>query len=189
MPTEISGSTGVNKIQDGTVVAGDLASSVNLGKIIATYTDQDNSAVQTTSKESWTSTAAAITLTPASTSSKFHIVANACQDLNHGSDYSSAPDVTWSVTRAISGGATTNNVTSSPNWRIDARGGSTLHNTNSASMTMVGIDSPNTTSAITYTVKFYNQSWGDFDGAVGTRYDTGNGGYGGANITIMEIAG
>ena len=34
MPTEISGSTGVNKIQDGTVVAGDLASSVALGKVL-----------------------------------------------------------------------------------------------------------------------------------------------------------
>ena len=33
MPTEISGSTGVNKIQDGTVQAGDLASGVG-GKVL-----------------------------------------------------------------------------------------------------------------------------------------------------------
>ena len=51
MPTEISGSTGVNKIQDDTVVAADIASSVYLGKVLA-VTEFNNTSVVTFSTTS-----------------------------------------------------------------------------------------------------------------------------------------
>ena len=75
MPTEISGSTGVNKIQDGTVVAGDLAGSVALGKVLqVVYANYNtDTSVNSTSDISSGLTAS---ITPSSSSSKILITAN-----------------------------------------------------------------------------------------------------------------
>jgi len=176
---------------DATKLSGDLpaisgASLTGVGKVLNTWTDTDNTSITTSSTGSWVDLGASVTLTPSSPSSKFHIVATMTADLGSGSDYSSAPDFKMSVKRAISGGATTNEVTNSPNWRMDTRGGSTMHNSDCRTFCATGIDSPGTASAITYTVHFINQSWGGYNGAVGSRYDSTYGG--GTNITIMEIS-
>ena len=81
MPTEISGSTGVNKIQDGTVVNADINSSAAIaGSKLVMPTGSTLQAVQITgggrttisSTGSWTNHIA-LSITPSSTSSKILI--------------------------------------------------------------------------------------------------------------------
>ena len=78
MPTEISGSTGVNKIQDNTIVNADINSSAAIagsklvmptGSVLQVVSSLFNSDVSTTST-SWTDTGHSLSITPSSTSSK-----------------------------------------------------------------------------------------------------------------------
>ena len=84
MPTEISGSTGVNKIQDGTVVDADINSSAaiagskisgSFGKVLQVVNAYHASEV-TTNSTSWIDTGLTATITPSSTSSKILILIN-----------------------------------------------------------------------------------------------------------------
>ena len=73
MPTEISGSTGVNKIQDDTVVAADIASSVPLGKVLQVV-QADGFANWSTNSTTWSATNATAAITPSATSSKILVM-------------------------------------------------------------------------------------------------------------------
>ena len=76
MPTEISGSTGVNKIQDGTVVNADINSSAaiagskisgGVGKVLQVVSGTSTGSTATSS-QSYVASNLAATITPTSTS-------------------------------------------------------------------------------------------------------------------------
>ncbi len=81
MPTEISGSTGVNKIQDGTVVDADINSSAaiagskisgGVGKVLQVKTAQFTGTVATMSS-SWVALPDQLSITPISATSKLYV--------------------------------------------------------------------------------------------------------------------
>ena len=78
MPTEISGSTGVNKIQDDTVVAADIASSVALGKVLGSEFIRQSSEASFSTTNQVTPTdmsGMSITYTPKSSTSSLFLIA------------------------------------------------------------------------------------------------------------------
>ena len=84
MPTEISGSTGVNKIQDGTIVNADINSSAaiagskineSFGKVLQVIST--TSSTYTHPSTSWVDiSSSSITITPSATSSKILYIYN-----------------------------------------------------------------------------------------------------------------
>jgi hypothetical protein len=169
MPTEISGSTGVNKIQDGTVVAGDLASSVDLGKVLQVVENVYSTAVSS-GTTSMVDTGLTATITPSSTSSKILVMVN--QPLVVSTDTTSSRDIAFNICRGsteiLAGtGAARND--SSHTQRYPAYN------------SLKKLDSPNTTSATTYKTQFkLNDQQADIHAQQ----------YGGSSTMIlMEIAG
>ena len=83
MPTEISGSTGVNKIQDGTVVNADINSSAAIagsklvmpaGSVIQVVQDQVLSSTTISNVNNWVGIGLSVDITPSATSSKILIL-------------------------------------------------------------------------------------------------------------------
>ena len=165
MPTEISGSTGVNKIQDGTVVASDLASSVDLGKVLQVV--QGSSTTSTsTSSTSYVDSGLSATITPSSTSSKILISATFSLDTDVGGRQF--------YVAFYRGTDNLNGVANADGW-------GTLYAPDRVIAQCSGqqLDSPSSTSALTYYVKFKSPS--------GTIEFTSQGTV--SYITLMEIAG
>ena len=166
MPTEISGSTGVNKIQDDTVVAADIASSVPLGKVLQVVQGHATAAV-VASSTSWAASTLSATITPSATSSKILIDLTAWLQLN-----GSGVHGVFTIYRDST------NLGGSYGFG-DYYGGSAgfTEITQAASY----LDSPSSTSAITY--KFYIRTQGSgtvTTGTTGSRVES---------ITLTEIAG
>ena len=164
MPTEISGSTGVNKIQDGTVVTGDLASSVDLGKVLQVLIVED-STEQSISTTTYTDTGLSLSITPSSTSSKILCLWN--MHIYNG---------------ATGSGFGTRLLRGSTNVFTTAQ----LYDTYSSASEMrvrsdyKHLDSPSTTSAITYKVQV---------GSYGSKTIATNPESGQTQLVLMEIAG
>ncbi len=142
MPTEISGSTGVNKIQDDTVVAADIASSVALGKVLQVIYGTTNTQT-TTGQTSYVDTGLSASITPSATSSKVLILVS--QNINVKTDTSSERPVYWNIVRdstqlVYAGSEVDTNTTNQ--FRGDVFNGLNF------------LDSPNTTSATTYKTQF-----------------------------------
>jgi len=87
MPTEISGSTGVNKIQDNTIVNADINSSAAIagskisggtGKVLQIKTAQFTGSVTTMSSD-WVALPDQLAITPLSATSKLYVT---CQSSN-----------------------------------------------------------------------------------------------------------
>ena len=83
MPTEISGSTGVNKIQDGTVVNADINNSAAIagsklvmpaGSIVQVKTDQVLSSTTISNSNTWTGIGLSVDITPKSASNHMIIL-------------------------------------------------------------------------------------------------------------------
>jgi hypothetical protein len=179
MPTEISGSTGVNKIQDGTVVDADINSSAAIagsklvmptGSVLQVVSDTANRAAATTST-SWSATGVTATITPSSTSSKILATYHSgiCYQDNQ---------LGWYGHFTIYRGSTNLGRSSD---------GLTGHYLNTQSANDVGfavscevLDSPNSTSALTYTVQ-----WAVNNTSARMVHDLS----GKSTITLMEIAG
>ena len=151
MPTEISGSTGVNKIQDGTVVNADINSSAAIagsklvmptGSVLQVVENVYSTAVQTGSG-SMTDTGLTATITPSSTSSKILVMVN--QPLTVSTDTSSSRDIAFSICR----GST--EITAGTG---DAKADSGTQQKFPAYNSLKKLDSPNTTSATTYKTRF-----------------------------------
>jgi hypothetical protein len=79
MPTEISGSTGVNKIQDNTIVNADINSSAAIagsklvmptGSVLQVVSKTERNYTSSTTADTWISTNHYIDITPSATSSK-----------------------------------------------------------------------------------------------------------------------
>ena len=155
MPTEISGSTGVNKIQDGTVVNADINSSAAIagsklvmptGSVIQVVKYTGAVETASTANNTWVSTAANVIITPSSTSSKIylsHTAGGLLQSPSVGQSFG------LRIKRAISGGATSYPYSSDRYHYMAA--GEDWTGTNWA---VIELDSPSTTSAITYTIEF-----------------------------------
>ena len=178
MATLISGSTGVNKITDGTITNADIASGAAIagsklvmptGSVLQVVTATSTTETSTTST-SWVALSdLTLSITPSSTSSKIWIVFSVPQYVvNSGSH------MTCNVFRGSVSGTTLGNT----NW-----GFGSVHSGSAAILGNVSgnyLDSPNTTSSQTYTVAHKIVSGG-------TGYSTVNSGRG--TITLMEIAG
>ena len=170
MPTEISGSTGVNKIQDGTVVAGDLAGSVALGKVLQVVQGSLHVETSTTSG-SFVSTGLTATITPSSTSNKIL----ASYTAPGGSSHNNSSNAAFTLFR----GTISDTNLGGNDWGYG-------YDNSTGGNTGCELDSPNTTSAVTYTVAMRNDaaaSTGICKGS-GTNANTAR-----ATLTLMEIAG
>ena len=184
MATNISGSTGVSKVQDGTVTSAKIVDgaitnadintsaaiagtkiSGSFGKVLQVKLQQD-SLILSLQSASYTDTGLSISITPSSTSSKILAMWNVQGDLG-------VAGAGWG-TQLVRG--STNIFTSSVKYAIynPASGGLRAHaNYNQ-------IDSPNTTSAVTYKVQVAS-----YDGKI--VHFNGDGAQ--TQLVLMEIAG
>jgi hypothetical protein len=178
MPTEISGSTGVNKIQDNTIVNADINSSAaiagskingSFGKVLQVVTGTTSTAVQT-GGSTYADTGLSATITPSATSSKVLIFVG--QPMDVSTDTGSAREFYFNIVRGstqLVQGSVTQDAVDANRLRVGV--GHFLNH----------LDSPNTTSATTYKTQF-KVSAGASD-----IYAQGNSTA--STITLMEIAG
>jgi hypothetical protein len=176
MPTLISGSTGVNKITDGTIVDADINASAaiagskisgSFGKVLQVVGAATNSGSSTaTSSTSFVSTGISGTITPSATSSKILVIISTA-----GSSEAAGRALYWTVYRG------------STNLGNAANGFGHLFNDNDrvrASIHMNFLDSPSTTSAVTYTIYFRSNISSNVELPADAQME---------HITLMEIAG
>ena len=177
MATLISGSTGVDKIQDGTIVNADIASGAAIagsklvmptGSVIQTIQSGSTSTTTFTVTNTWNSHISA-TITPSSTSSK--ILVFATQPVHLGGTAFLRGGI-----RVLRG--------STAIW--NTIGNKELFHVRNAEgefdvvQTLQYLDSPATTSATIYMMQGALQT-----GSTMSMWDSGRG----TNITLMEIAG
>jgi len=157
------------------------------GKILAVYQDYTTSETQTTTDNTYTDISGlAITLTPASSSSKFWLNWNTHPANATGS--AQAFNFSMDFKRAISGGTTTSAIINTTN----SSGMNRRYNYDNRSDDLAGInyfnpclaiswlDSPSTASAITYTCQFNKYQWAGTSGQ--------NMGVNGGLFQIMEVS-
>ena len=176
MPTEISGSTGVNKIQDGTVVDADINSSAAIagtklvmptGSVLQVKDSVFYTNTSTTST-SFNNTGHYVNITPASTSSKFLIQLAGGGNGNHAGN-------SWAMTTFYRDSTELSGISIGLQTLV---GGNYVYGSHSISW----IDSPSTTSEIGYKVYFRTNNSNN------TAYynwsDRGK-----VHLTVTEIAG
>ena len=171
-------------IADSAVTA---AKASGLGKIIAIYQDYSSTQVDSSTDNSYIDvTDLAITLTPASSSSKFWLSYNTHGSNNAGA--SQALNVSIDFKRAISGGTTTSNIINATDsgamnrrYNYDNRSNTLGINYLNPMLGVTWLDSPSTASAITYTPQFNKYQWA---GTSGTSM-----GVNGGLFQIMEFSG
>ena len=200
MPIVINGSgsiTGISAggLPDGIIQAADLATDVTLGKIlqVKTNTTRDSTgSLQCTPNQTYVDIPDQnVTITPSSASNKIIIMFHQIGETNYDTHH-----YVMAVKRAISGGATTVIEGAAAGNRtqmlttLTRSDGSNNTTTIDAAHCSGYLDSPNTTSAITYTVVvqdaentnyyYYNRTANDDD----TQYRE----RGLSWITVMEVA-
>ena len=167
-----------------------VAKTSGLGKIIAIYQDGGTTQYATTTDNSASFTDvtnSAITLTPASSSSKFWLSWNTWG--NNVSGASQALNVDLDFKRAISGGTTTEKIVQATiaegagrryqyDNRTDDLAGINYLN---VGMAITFLDSPSTASAITYTPQFSKNQWAGTSGTSMGVYE--------GMFQIMEFSG
>ena len=170
MATLISGSTGVNKITDGTIVNADIASGAAIagtklvmpaGSVLQVVSGSGGGVVNSSSN-SWVETGLSAAITPSSTSSKILVIVD--------QNFSSGGAGHWGGF-ALNRGSSTIKGTA----YMQRPGGSHLH----TQVALNYLDSPNTTSATTYATYF--------KATIGTAQVNDNSAP--STITLMEIAG
>jgi hypothetical protein len=176
MPTEISGSTGVNKIQDNTIVNADINSSAaiagsklsGIGKVLQVVNGTYGTQITSTST-TFTDTNLTASITPSATSSKILILVT--QPLAVWDGVSSATSAQFKLFRD----STSIRHITAIGQRYPA-----THFTHTW-MTTEYLDSPSSTSSITYKTQYKTYTSG---AQVATCYGGAT-----ASITLMEIAG
>jgi hypothetical protein len=177
MPTLISGSTGVNKITDGTIVNADIASGAAIaGSKLVMPTGSVLQVVETTygtevstGSSSYVDTGLSASITPTSTSSKILVTAGLTAMVYNNS--SADAQAHFQMLRAST-------QISTKLLRLYDYG-------NSGTMLVVPtyfckLDSPSTTSAVTYKIQMLI----DTGGGVRAHFDDFK-----SNMVLMEIAG
>jgi len=147
-------------------ITGSTSSGVHIPGHVIQLVTHKNSAVNSTTSNSFVATNSAVTITPTLATSKIYIQANAPLYGNNNNAH------TYTT---IYRGST--NLNGTAELQLFATGSDAMGRWTNGSMQF--LDSPNTTSATTYTVYFRNSTNGT------SHYDA-NGGM--AIITVMEIA-
>ena len=173
-------------IADSAVTA---AKASGLGKIIAIYQDGGTTQYATTTDNSASFTDvtnSAITLTPASSSSKFWLSWNTWG--NNLSGASQALNFDLDFKRAISGGTTTEKIIQATiaegagrRYQYDNRSNTLGINYLNVGMAITFLDSPSTTSQIVYTPQFSKNQWAGTSGTSMGVYE--------GMFQIMEFSG
>jgi hypothetical protein len=152
MALELNGTTGVSLVQDGVVTAADLASTLDLtgktvslaaggtgyGKVLQVVEDYSTSLTITTST-SYVSTSFSLAITPSSASSKILCLFTSVVETNN-----TAENARLQLTR---------DGTEIADARHETQGA-----TGSSSVVMMKLDSPSTTSAVTYAVNIKSEA-------------------------------
>ena len=170
---------------DSTITSSKL--NFTAGKIIAVYQDYSSTQVDSSTDNSYIDvTDLAITLTPASSSSKFWLSYNTHGSNNAGA--SQALNVSIDFKRVISGGATQSAIINATDsgamnrrYNYDNRSSTLGINYLNCMLGVTWLDSPSTASAITYTPQFNKYQWA---GTSGTSM-----GVNGGLFQIMEFSG
>ena len=178
MPTEISGSTGVNKIQDGTVVNADINSSAAIaGTKLVMPTGSVLQVVSTASTAEKTSSSTtyadvfSTSITPTSASSKILVLLN----LNSCKCWNNDTMLEIKLLRdSTILGYPASNASDTGNANTSAIG----------SISISYLDSPSTTSAITYKTQFRSAKGGSY-ARINETYNVAST----STLTLMEIAG
>ena len=178
MPTEISGATGVNKIQTGAIETGDMPTGSVLQVVQTIITDTSS----TTSVSFVDVSGLSVSITPISTSSKILVTADL--NMGTGAGFRAHGRILRNST-AIGVGASAGSRSPST-FAIRSSDTGYLNN-----VSATVLDSPSTTSAITYKVQFMaeytsgttyvNRSFSDADNSTYPRTAS--------MITVQEIAG
>ena len=161
----------------GSLPAGNLtgsvpASAMPAGSVLQVVSNATSNEYGTTSTSFQTENDPAVTITPTSASSKFLVLYTTEAESNVAETR-----LTISIGRSISGGSSTNNITNEGDGFGQHRSAAGSHRTIA---TVVYLDSPATTSAITYKPSFRSSS--------GNAVYIGGGGAL-STMTVMEIAG
>ncbi len=139
MPTEISGATGVNKVQSSAIETGDLpAGSILQVKIV------EDASLLLVATASYTDTNMSVSITPTSTSSKILAMWTVQGNL-------SVVNAGWGTKLLRDSTAIWTSATQYAQFTADANGARDTS-------THMHLDSPNTTSAITYKVQVSSYS-------------------------------
>ena len=165
MPTEISGATGVNKVQSSAIETGDLPTGSVLQVVYGT-----TSARAATTSTSFVASNLSATITPSSTSSNILIIFTGSGNNNN----TNSTGLVYTLYRgSINMGHSTAGMgfLKGAGVRVEAGMGFTL------------LDDPTTTSATTYTLYFRS------DSGTGSAVETAAQQSAKTGITLMEIAG
>jgi len=188
MATEISGSTGVNKIQDGTITNADINASAaiagskltGVGKVLQVVQTVKTNGFSFATADAWTDvTGMSVTITPSSTSSKVLI--------KYNTNISGSTNTAHAYL-ALTDSANNLVVTPTGSGNINCH---SHHNLNDGrdldNVTFEYLISPSTTSAVTYKLRARTQNshtaylnYGSFDSNDGNTIST---------ITAIEVAG
>ena len=191
MQTEISGSTGVNKIQDGTVVNADINSSAAIagsklvmptGSVLQVTQGVLTSVFSFTGSTTWTDTGITANITPSSTSSKILVMVSCALGMSV-----SAVNVRLRIVRDGSTvvGSSTADAGNSFSHREQNQSGN-LYTRFLESYQY--LDSPSSTSQETYKVQMYRNTSVNAGTAYINRGDADQSRQY-STITLMEIAG
>ena len=145
-------------------------------------TSQTNSSTYNT----WITTNTKATITPSSTSSKILILI--CEALYYNNGGGTFPNINAGIQRAISGGATTNGIGGFTVLYQDNRSTGAIFGQQEIPCHVSYVDSPATTSAVTYTFQFNGASNSAGTSFANMDYNSAGLGTNGF-VTLMEIAG
>ena len=180
MALELNGTTGVSLVQDGVVTAADLASgaitsgALPAGSVLQVLQTSWTSSTLTSTNGTPFDIGNSLSITPSSTSSKVLVIAEAGLYFNNGNS-TAFPGLEFLILR----GATV--LKQRGGYYHDSRGGGTQYGQSLTRASMNYLDSPNTTSSVTYKVQLEG-----FDVSGGP---SNKGNEQGGSITLMEIAG
>ena len=175
MPTEISGSTGVNKIQDNTIVNADINSSaaiagsklvMSAGTVLQVVVGE-TTAQTVMNTTTYTATGITASITPSSTSNKILVSLTSNLESNTAGERAKF---------AIYRGST--NIAEGHTLQPNGASGSSVF-----PIALQKLDSPSSTSAVTYTL-YIKRTSATVVANINGGSNTSNG-----TITLMEIAG
>jgi len=191
MAVNISGDTGIDKVQDGTIVGDDISSTLDLtgktvtlpagtgGKILQVVQGTKTSAFSTSSTSWTTVTGLSASITPSSTSSKILVMCSVPYSNHSNTAFIRLTRGGTVLLEGDSAGSRTRAMAASNDWGSEV---------NADVFSYTYLDSPATTSSITY----YPQVKSDAGTTIGvnrTQQDNDNGSYGRfcSTVTLLEI--
>ena len=164
MPTEISGATGVSKVQSSAIETGDLPT----GSVVQVVASELNTSFSTNSTDLVDVTGMTVTITPQFSSSKI-LLSLQCGTMVNGS-------VTQLTIKLLRGSTI---IKENSGYSYPAAGG---WNAGIAGFNYLHLDSPNTTSAVTYKLQQENETSGYMHWNYGSNTK-------GMTVIAQEIAG